>query len=198
VATLLIPKGNVCVHRLSWITALGGTDPQIDRIGRCVLAEVPDIALASVSARRGRENATAALLENLISAPPPGPGAAAGAGDVTAFWAGPQQWMVTAPLDSHEVLVDQLMAEFTGKASVTEQTGAWVQFDLSGEAVLDVLERLCALPVRNMVPDMANRTRIEHLGCFVICKAGCFSILGPRSSAASLHHTLVSAMASVG
>lgn len=185
------------MHRLLSITALAGRDPKIDRIGRCLLAEVTDVALASVTARRGEENATMVALEGLISAPPPGPGFAAGAGPVTAFWAAPQQWMLSAPLESHELLADQILAGLIGKASVTEQTGAWVQFDLSGDVVCDVLERLCALPVRNMAPGMANRTRIEHLGCFVICKKDGFSILGPRSSAASLHHMLVSAMASV-
>lgn len=185
------------MHRLSPITALAGRHAQIDRIGRCMLTEITDVAVASVAARRGEENATVVALEGLIGAPPPGPGFAAGTGPVRAFWAAPQQWMLAAPSESYELLADVILAGLVGIASVTEQTGAWVQFDLSGDVVCDVLERLCALPVRNMAPGMANRTRIEHLGCFVICKTDGFSILGPRSSAASLHHMLVSAMTSV-
>ena len=102
-----------------------------------------------------------------------------------------------APLASHEDLADQLLAAMAGKASITEQTGAWARFDLSGQAVLDVLERLCALPTRSMEPGMANSTRIEYLRCFVICQAECFSILGPRSSAVALYRALVTAMTSV-
>lgn len=191
-------KGSVSVHRLSPTNALGGEGPRTDRIGRHVLEEVPDVPLASIASRSGREQACAAVLEELIGTAPPGPGEAVGDAALSAFWMGPDQWMVAGPPGDRELLADELATAFAGDASVTEQSGAWAQFDLRGEAVRDVLERLCALPVRKMTPGMANRTRIHGMGCFVICRPAGFSILGPRSSADSLHHAVVGAMTSVG
>lgn len=186
------------MHRLPPTTALGGDGPRVDRIGRHVLEEVPDVPLASLASRSGQEQAAAAILGSLIGAAPPGPGGAAGTAELSAFWMGPDQWMVAGSPGNRELLADELAAAFAGNASVTEQSGAWARFDLSGEAVSEVLERLCALPVRKMTPGMANRTRIHGMGCFVICTPAGFSVLGPRSSADSLHHAMAGAMTSVG
>ena len=48
---LLIPKGNVSVHDLKPITALGGTTAQVDVVAGVTLRENPGLALASVAAR---------------------------------------------------------------------------------------------------------------------------------------------------
>jgi len=50
-----------------------------------------------------------------------------------------------------------------------------------------------------MAQGQVTRTRLEHLGCFLICrtKNSHFSVFGPRSSAGSLHHALTVAATSV-
>jgi sarcosine oxidase subunit gamma len=81
---------------------------------------------------------------------------------------------------------------------VTEQTGAWVVFDVTGAAMRDVMELLCAVPIRTVIAGDTQRT-IHHLGCFVIRRNADdhVRILGPRASAGSLHHALIAAAHSV-
>ncbi len=87
----------------------------------------------------------------------------------------------------------------TDNASVTEQSDGWARFDVQGETAVDLFERLSAANTRRMDSGTATRTVIEHLGCYLICrrKGEHFSILGPRSSAASLHHALCAAAKSM-
>jgi len=54
---------------------------------------------------------------------------------------------------------------------------------------------LCPLDAKAMISNSVSRSAIEHLGCLVICSSAGykFSVLCPRSSAASLHHALCTA-----
>ncbi|MDP5219056.1 sarcosine oxidase subunit gamma [Ruegeria sp. 2205SS24-7] len=184
------------MHDLVAITALGGSEPRVDTTGTVTCSEVPGVALASVAARLGREKKAAKALAKLIGTPAPAIGRFEGA-PVAAFWTGPDQWMVEAPFDSHEDLAEQAKAALGDTASVSEQTDAWVRFDLSGADVLAVLELLCPLDARKMEEGDAAGTPIHHLGCFVLCRAPeAFSIYGPRSSAGSLNHAILAAMTS--
>ncbi len=182
------------MHDLVAITALGGSEPRVDSVGGVTCTEVPQVALASVAARAGLETKAAEALAQLIDARPPEAGRWAGAA-VNAFWSGPDQWMIEAPYDSHQDLADQVKAVVGDAASVTEQTDAWARFDLSGEDIKAVLELLCQLDLRKFDEGSAARCAIHHLGCFVLCRTPeMVSIYGPRSSAGSLHHAIVTAM----
>lgn len=184
------------MHRLKAITALGGTEPRVDQHGPITLSEKSGVALASVAARAGGKRATMMAIKRLTGAPAPNPGHANGT-QITAFWTGPDQWMLEAPYSSHETLFEQATTEVKGKASVTEQSDGWCQFDLQGEGLSGVLERLCPINMHNFDAGHAIRTSIEHLGCFVICRTKShISIFGPRSSAGSLHHGLLIAIRS--
>ena len=185
------------MHNLTTTTALGGTTPRVDTIGTVTITEQSGVALASIASRRGGEKKTLAAIKSMIKTDAPAPGHAAVGGDYAVFWTGPDQWMVAASNAAHEMLADELKHVFKDAASITEQTGAWVQFDVAGDARIDMLERLTALPVRTMQGLDANRTRIEQMGCFVLCFGDVFGIVGPRASAKSLHHALVTAAQSV-
>lgn len=186
------------MHNLQTLTALGGSAPRIDTIGSTTLTERPDIALASVAARMGHEAACQRHLKDVLGAVP-GPGKVHLHDPEAGFWVGPDMWMVGAPFATHEDLADQLKRRFGNTASVTEQTDAWVCFDLRGAGMEDVMERLCAIDIRTMTTGDGTRTMIDHLGCFVLRRdpADWVRILGPRSAAGSLHHALVTAMRSV-
>jgi len=185
------------VHDLEPITPLGNAEPLTETHGPVTLTEVTDKALASVAARSGREEETASILSEVLGDAPPAPARLAG-GTPGAFWMGPDQWMVEAPLDTHEDLAAQLVDRSGGAMSVTEQTDAWCRFDLTGDGLADVMERLCAADVRAFTGGEAVRTAIDHLGCFVLCRTpGHVSILGPRSAAGSLHHAVMTATRSV-
>ncbi|MEX0350650.1 MAG: sarcosine oxidase subunit gamma [Paracoccaceae bacterium] len=184
------------MHDLVAITALGGTDPQVDSVGTVTCSEVPGVALASVAVRLGKEQEATAALAELTGAPAPGVGRFESK-QIASIWIGPDQWLVEAPFETHENLADQAKAATGNAASVSEQTDAWARFDLIGSGVLAVLELLCPLDTRRMVEGDVARTSIHHLGCFILCRASeQFSVYGPRSSAGSLHHAIVTAMKS--
>lgn len=186
------------MHDLKALTALGGTTAQQDDFPGLRLSEAPDWALASLAARLGQEAEMAEKAQALLGTALPAAGGCVTHGAFTAFWTGPEQWMLMAPHDSHEDLAAQAKAALGTTASVTEQTDGWVRFDLEGARCHDVLERLCPVDTARMAAPAATRTRLEHLGCFLIRQGATrFTVLGPRSSAGSLHHALVTAAKSV-
>lgn len=182
------------MHDLKPITALGGSEPRIDSFDHIVITENDGLALASVAARLGSEPQCHKHMESVLGAVPAA-GQAVLHNPESGFWMGPEQWMIEAPRDTHELLADDLKARFGGSASVTEQTGAWVCFDLKGQGIADVSERLCGVPIRKMESGDAQRTIIHQLGCFVIRREGQdhLRILGPRASAGTLHHAIITA-----
>jgi sarcosine oxidase subunit gamma len=101
--------------------------------------------------------------------------------------------MVEAPVATQEDVVAALKPILGEAASVTEQTGAWVRLEATGP-LGPLFERLCNLDLARLMPGSATRTTIEHGGAFVVRRAADrMTLLGPRPSAASLHHALVAA-----
>ena len=185
------------MHDLAPLTALGASELRTDMIGPVTIVEAPDWALASVAARLGQETACQSALEKLLGAPAPGIVRHTRGRELSAFWIGPHVWMVEAPYATHPDLAAQLKTACTDTASVTDQTGAWVRFDLTGPDLPRLMERLCNLELGKMQAGQARRSVIEHLGCYVIRHEGSITIYGPRSSAQSLHHALITAAKSV-
>lgn len=187
------------MHDLTALTPLGGTTAQVDDFGDIKIAECPDWALASVTARLGNETAIGPLAERFFGFALPDPACSTTKAPFTALWIGPDQWMIEAPHSSHEDLAAQVKTALGDTASVTEQNDGWVRFDLTGPACHGILERLCNANTRAMTKGAVTRTRLEHLGCFVVCRASDkhFSVIGPRSSAGSIHHALITAAKSV-
>lgn len=187
------------MHKLTAITALGADRPQVDQFDGLTISERPDFALASLAARQGAEAQCATLVKDKLGLDLPAPGKGLLSEPFGVFWMGPEQWMVSASHNSHEDLAAQIKAMFGTVASVSEQTDGWCRFDLEGEGLAGVLERLCNVDFPWMTQGDVVRTRLEHLGCFVWCLSPGrkIAVLGPRSSAQSLHHALVSAAHSV-
>ena len=179
-------------HRLKPLSALGREFLSVETIGPLRLAEDMDTALASLAARRGREAEVAELAAG-NGIPLPGPGQAASQSTWGAFWVSPEMWMVEAPYSTHEDIVVHLKPLFGEAASITEQTDAWARFEVTGP-LPPIFERLCNLDLGRFGPGSATRTVIEHLGVYAIRRApDSMTLLGPRSSADSLHHALVTA-----
>ncbi|MEP3279620.1 MAG: sarcosine oxidase subunit gamma, partial [Stappiaceae bacterium] len=168
-------------------------------IGPLTLSENSGLSFASVAARLGQEAACRKVLSDALKSEAPAPGKSRSHDGETVFWMGPDQWMVGAPIDTHEDLATLLAVRFGATASVTEQTGAWVCLDLSGPGLEAVMERLSSIDIHQMQIGDATRTQIEQIGCFVIRSEGSdrVRILGPSSSAKSLYHALTTAMTSV-
>lgn len=187
------------MHKLKAITPLGAKNPRVDTVGAITITEVVDQALASVAARQGQEKALRRALQKHHDLVLPDVGASSRAGGLLAFWLGPEQWMLSAPYDSDELLAAELKLTVGKSASVVEQTDGWCCFDVSGATVCDILERLCAVPVRTMDKGAVVRSIIEHSGAFVWClrPGERFALMSPRSSASSLHHGLLTAATSI-
>ena len=181
---------------LTQTTALGGTIPFDETIGGNRIREVSDAAMASLAMLKGQgaafKKAAASRLGEL-----PAPGHAAGHGGgaehPSATRRGAEPYLVAG---SH---VAPPAATFGASAAITDQSDAWVRFDVTGGDVVAMLERLSGADTRRMQAGSATRTAIHHMHCVIVCRAGGtdFTILGPRSSAASLHHALVAAAASL-
>lgn len=180
-------------QRLKPITPLGHATPHGVTLGPVSITEVTDTALASLAIRRGEAKAVADIAET-AGIPLPPPGTATTAGTYAAFWLSPDMWMIEAPFATHEDIVAILKPHFGETASLTEQTDAWARFDVTGADLPAMFERLCAFDLRAHGPGSATRTVIEHLGCYVVIRAeGHLSVIGPRSSAASVFHALETA-----
>ena len=175
---------------LQALTALGAREPAVVTVGPLTITERFDVALASVAARRGRMDdlAKAAKVAGL---PLPAPARHEGGSPYGAFWVAPEMWLVEAPFDSHELIASILKSALGDAASVTEQTDAWVAFDLTAENLAPLLERLCNVDFSAVPDGYATRTMMEHLGTYLIRHgAGAARLYGPRSSAESLLHAL--------
>jgi sarcosine oxidase, subunit gamma len=177
-------------HGLKSLTALGHDAPVIVDIGAYRIEERVDVALASLAIRRDcqKQVLKAAKAAKLPLADP----ARATRGAIfSSFWLSPEMWMVEAPFASHEDIASQLKSIFGDTASITEQTDAWVRFDVSAPNLHALFERLCNVDVASAPHGFAVRTVIDHLGCYLIKRSETeITLYGPRSSAASLLHML--------
>lgn len=182
------------MHDLKTVTALGEAKPRVDTFAHITISENDGVAFASVTARMGREAECHAAIKGLLGGVPE-VGRAILRDPEAGFGMGPDQWLLGAPRATHEMLADQLKERLGDAASVTEQSGAWVCFDVTGTAMEDFCERICNIPIRRMVSGDVQRTLIHQLGCFVIRRETVdhIRILGPRASAKSLHHALLTA-----
>ncbi|MGP9789345.1 sarcosine oxidase subunit gamma [Roseinatronobacter sp. NSM] len=185
------------MHDLVPLTALGSSAPQTDTIGPVTITENPDMALVSVAARLGQEAACAKGLAAILGISAPDVARYVQGPTLGAFWTAPQCWMVTGPDDPQSALFARLKAELGDMASITDQSGAWVRFDVQGDRVATLFELLCNLDMARMAGGGARRTVIDHLGCFMLCHGGGVTVYGPRSGARSLHHALITAAKAV-
>ncbi|MEC7211724.1 MAG: sarcosine oxidase subunit gamma [Pseudomonadota bacterium] len=173
-------------------TALGGTTPFDKTIGPVRIAEQAAPVMASLAMLKGK-SAGFAKAANAHLGALPAPGKMQTRNRTGTIWMGPDQYLV----EGMEAVA--LAAAFGASAAITDQSDAWVRFDVTGDDVVAMLERLSNADSRRMAQGDATRTAIHHMHCVVICRNGGtdFTILGPRSSAASLHHALVAAAASL-
>lgn len=168
------------------MTALGAHAAARVTVGPLVVSERMDVALASVAARRGRM-ADLARAATAAGVPLPAPGRHADGAPWSAFWVAPETWFVAAPFATHAPIAALLQAALGDAASVTEQTDAWVVFDLAAPDLAPLLERLCNVDFPGAPEGFATRTVIEHLGCCLLKRAaGAARLYGPRSAAKSL------------
>jgi len=181
---------------LKSLTPLGHAEPETVTVDAITIAERTDTALASLAIRRGRADDVVKAAQTAgVPLPPP---ATWDSDRLSAFWLAPEMWMIEAPLADHEDIRAHLLPIFGDAASITEQTDAWVRFDISGTGLIALMEKLSNTDLARAPLGYATRTVVEHLGCYLI-KQGetAVTLYGPRSSAAFLHHALETAAKSL-
>lgn len=172
------------------LTALGHEAAEVVEIGPYRIAERFDVALASFAVRRGQEAAFQAAARQ-AGVPLPGPSEWAAGSEFSAFWATPEMWFVEAEYAGAGDIVAVLKPAFGESASITEQSDAWVRFDVAGAGLVGLFERLTNVDLGSVADGYATRTVMEHLGVYLIKRsAGEVVLYGPRSSAAGLLHAL--------
>lgn len=175
---------------LHMLTALGAAEPITHQIGTFRVTERFDVALASLACRKehGVEFVEAAKKAGV---PLPAPAMSETGSPYSSFWVAPEMWFVEAPFGTHEDIAALLKPSFGDAASITEQTDAWVRFDLSAPDLSALLARLCNVDFPKAADGFATRTVIEHTGCYLIKQTvGTVTVYGPRSSARSLLHAI--------
>lgn len=172
------------------LTALGHDAADVVTVGPYRIAERFDVALASLAMRRGQEKGFAVAAKKL-GVPLPQASRFEAGKEFSAFWTTPEMWFVEADFAAHEDIVAALKPGFGETASITEQTDAWVRFDVSGAGLERLFERLSNLDLGQLPDGFASRTVIEHLGVYLIRQsATSVTLYGPRSSAQGLLHAL--------
>ena len=196
--------------RLTATTALGGIVPCDEVIAEIRITEVADLDLASLAARRDGGSAVKRVATKMFGGLPSAGGSLSEGGD-SIIWMGVDQYLVevrsngassdsaaTRPAATRPAAT-RLAAALGEAASITDQSDAWVRFDLEGARVPAMLERLSAADTRRMRAGAAVRTPIHHMLCLVICREDGtrYSVYGPRASAPSLYHALAAAAGSL-
>lgn len=170
------------MHNFRPISALGSAEASVLEIGGSKIVGNTDLSIASVAASLRQEEDCVQRLKRILGVEPPEHDQAIFTEEIQAIWMGQDQWLLIASHTLHELLSDQMKTELANTASVTEQNDAWVCFDIAGDKMEDLFERLCPVPLRRPETRAAQRTTIEHLGCFVILTQAAQSVrvLGPR------------------
>lgn len=175
------------------LTALGHDAPVVTNIGPYRITERFDVALASLASRRGREKDVAKVAKS-AKLPLAAPTEFSAGKPFNSFWISTDQWMIEADFANHENIEAELKSLFGDAASITEQTDAWVRFDVSAPLLQALFERLCNVDFAEAPDGFASRTVIEHIGCYLIKRnATEVTVYGPRSSAQSLLHGIETA-----
>ena len=95
-----------------------------------------------VAAKRFRD-----AVEGVVGvAPPRQPNTTASAGAITAFWLGPDEWLIVAPDDRADKMVEALRAALEKQhTAVTDVSEARTAIGLSGANARDVMMKGCSL-----------------------------------------------------
>lgn len=168
--------------RLSATFPLGGAAPLAETIGPFRLVERADHHIHALAGDPARVAGMA----------PPPPEALAQAGETLVWWAAPRAWMLASP--------DAAPPDLPPDARATDTTDGWLWLDIAAPApALDALfARLCDVDLPGRAAPFSARTGIEHHAVWLLCPgAGGVSVLGARSSAASLYRAIAGAARSV-
>ena len=87
--------------------------------------------------------------------------------DFIALWVRSNSYFVI----SKNIQFDEILSNFQDKASLTDQSGGWIQFTLDGSACLSLFEKLLTINLEDFDQGKVIRTNIININCFILCKS---------------------------
>ena len=69
-----------------------------------------------------------------------------------------------------DIDIKSFSSSFNSIASITNQTGGWISFDLSGKYSQSIFEKLVTFDIDSFNEGEVTRTSINKINCFVLCK----------------------------
>ena len=105
------------------------------------------------------------------------------------FWARKNSYFILG-----EIEPKSLNSSFNSTASITDQTGGWVCFNISGKYSKSLFEKLVSLDIDFFKEGDVTRTSINKINCFVLCKEKFlnYTIVCPSSFLESMKNRLIS------
>jgi sarcosine oxidase subunit gamma len=166
------------------------------------LALRTSVALASVIARRGGQEALAARVRGILDLDLPDRPRWAAAGPVALVWAGPGQWLAVDQGEEGAIFEDRLRRDFAGLASVSDQSDGRVLLRISGPSARAALAKgvMIDLHPRAFEPGDAALSQIAHIGVhfWQLDDAPTYELAVFRSFSAALWHGLMESAAEFG
>ena len=178
----LIQRENVSVSRLKAKSALAGFSQSYDGI---TVRELTDFELVSLAVANGRERDFSQAFHHNFEVDPPAPGQVINVDGGAVMWTSPDSYMVMSDLPNDR-LDDMLSGEFQGTAYGVLQSDGWVGLELSGDRIMDLMERLVSVDLSIAGSDFATRTTSLHTPIYLLRRGDItYLFLIPRSYAVS-------------
>ena len=87
--------------------------------------------------------------------------------DYISFWARSNSYFVIG----ENIQSDELTYNVQSKASITNQTGGWMIFNIEGSACPSLFEKLLTVNLEDFDQGKVIRTTIVNINCFVLCRS---------------------------
>jgi methylglutamate dehydrogenase subunit D len=167
-----------------------------------VIEERTDLAMATVIARRGKQDDLKRAVAAAYGLDLPDGARLAANGTVSFTGIGVRRWFAVAESAAETDFVARLGERLVGLASVTDQTDGRVALRLRGNRVRDVLAKGVPLDLhqRSFTPGDAASTLVAHIGVQIqqLDDAPTFQLMAFRSLARSLWSWLTKSAAEFG
>ena len=85
---------------------------------------------------------------------------------VLVFWVRKNSYFVLGEID-----YEKFNQSFKNMSSITIQTGGWITFNLSGNSINLLLEKLISVDLDKLTSKTVIRTSVNNTSCFVLCNS---------------------------
>lgn len=135
------------------------------------LSQAPAAAILNLRGAPGDEAFMAAAAAELGVRPPIAPNRFDGAGELTLAWLGPDEWLIVAgPEDAGDLAARLEAALSTTTHALTDVSGAYAVFRISGPTARDALAAGCSLDLhpRAFAPGQCAQTLLARAGVLIL------------------------------